>query len=111
MFTAGCRSPKRWLADSHLIMLDKMSMANSIEARAPFMDHRLVEFAARLPDYAKISWRQSKIILKEAFKREMPEPIRLRPKRGFSTPLDIWMNQSADKIENLLLSRDSRSTD
>ena len=102
---------KRWLADSHLIMLDKMSMANSIEARAPFMDHRLVEFAARLPDSAKISWRQSKIILKDAFHREIPAPIRLRPKRGFSTPLDIWMSQSSGKIDELLLSRGSKSAE
>ncbi len=81
---------KHWLADSHLIMMDKMSMANSIELRTPLLDHRLVEQAALLPDRHKLSFKKSKIVFKNALGSKIPKEILLRTKRGFSTPIDIW---------------------
>jgi len=81
---------KHWLADSHLIMMDKMSMANSIELRTPLLDHRLVEQAALLPDRHKLSFKKSKIVFKNAIGSKIPKEILLRTKRGFSTPIDIW---------------------
>jgi asparagine synthase (glutamine-hydrolysing) len=83
---------KHWLADSHLIMLDKMSMANSIEARTPILDHRLVELVASVPESFKINLFRSKILFKNAFSSEIPRPILKRSKRGFSTPLNLWLH-------------------
>src|SRR5690606_42034222 len=57
---------KTWLVDDLLIKADRMSMACSIELRVPFLDHRLVEFAAKLPAQFKIAGRKTKRILKEA---------------------------------------------
>jgi asparagine synthase (glutamine-hydrolysing) len=96
---------KHWLADSHLIMMDKMSMANSVELRTPLLDHRLVEFAAALPQRFKINFTESKIIFKEAFKSKIPEQILKRRKRGFSTPLNMWIQSSKDEILSLLIDR------
>lgn len=94
---------KRWLADSHLIMMDKMSMANSIEMRAPFLDHRLVEIAAAMPEKFKINLLRSKIALKNAFSSEVPGFIINRPKQGFSTPLNIWFKKPGVQLANFLI--------
>jgi asparagine synthase (glutamine-hydrolysing) len=83
---------KHWLADSHLIMMDKMSMANSIEARTPMLDHRLVELVASMPESFKINLFRSKILFKNAFSSEMPRATLKRSKRGFSTPLNLWLH-------------------
>ena len=96
---------KHWLADSHLVMMDKMSMANSIELRAPLLDHRLVEFAVSLPERYKINLTKSKLVFKEALKSKIPESIISRPKRGFSTPLDGWLRTSKKDILDLLLDK------
>ena len=93
---------KHWLADSHLIMMDKMSMANSMELRAPLMDHRLVEHAAALPEKLKISATNTKIVFKEALKSQLPKSIINRRKRGFSTPLDSWIHSAKNEILELL---------
>jgi asparagine synthase (glutamine-hydrolysing) len=93
---------KHWLADSHLIMMDKMSMANSIELRTPLLDHRLVEFAASLPEKLKISATNTKIIFKEAMKSDIPKSIISRRKQGFSTPIDGWIHTAKHQLINLL---------
>jgi asparagine synthase (glutamine-hydrolysing) len=82
---------KQWLSDSHLVMMDKMSMGNSIELRTPFLDHRLVEYAASIPEKYKINLRRSKIIFKKALQNDIPAKILNRSKRGFSTPFDRWI--------------------
>jgi len=96
---------KRWLADSHLIMMDKMSMANSIELRAPLLDHRLVEFAAALPESSKINLLRSKILFKDAFRPEIPREIIARRKRGFSTPLQVWLRMAENDLAEILLNQ------
>jgi asparagine synthase (glutamine-hydrolysing) len=96
---------KHWLADSHLIMVDKMSMANSIELRTPLLDHRLVEFAAALPESSKVNLLRSKIIFKDAFKPAIPKQIIDRPKRGFSTPIDLWLKNAESELSEILLNQ------
>jgi asparagine synthase (glutamine-hydrolysing) len=96
---------KHWLADSHLIMMDKMSMANSLELRAPLLDHRLVEFAAALPESAKVNLLGSKILFKDAFKSEIPKEIVVRPKRGFSTPIHLWLKIAEGDLSGILLNQ------
>ena len=98
---------KLWLADSHLIMIDKMSMAHSIEVRAPLLDHGLVEFVAGLPENLKINFLNSKIALKETFKSSLPKVIIKRKKQGFSTPLKKWFKKISGELEYQLCNNDS----
>jgi asparagine synthase (glutamine-hydrolysing) len=73
-----------------LMKQDQMSMATSIESRVPFLDHRLVEFVAMLPDHLKLSGFTTKRILREAMKDVLPESILNRPKMGFPVPFSAW---------------------
>jgi asparagine synthase (glutamine-hydrolysing) len=70
--------------------VDIASMANSLECRAPFLDHRLVEFAAALPIRYKLRGRESKQILKLAFPELLPRSVTRRAKMGFAVPLARW---------------------
>lgn len=81
---------KTWLPDDLLVKADKMTMANSVELRVPFLDHRVLEFAARLPENAKLRGLTTKYILKRAFKGRVPKQILDRPKTGFPVPYDAW---------------------
>jgi len=81
---------RSWLADDVLMKLDKMSMLNSLEARAPFLDYRLVEFALSIPDDYRIHEGVEKYILRESFKALLPPGISGRRKQGFNLPLDQW---------------------
>jgi asparagine synthase (glutamine-hydrolysing) len=73
-----------------LMKQDQMSMSASIESRVPFLDHVLVEFAARLPDRVKLSGFTTKRILREAVRGLLPEAILTRPKMGFPVPFAAW---------------------
>jgi asparagine synthase (glutamine-hydrolysing) len=81
---------KTYLTDDILVKVDRMSMANSLEVRAPFLDYRIIEFAATLPSRFKIKGSTQKIILKKAFAQLLPQSILKRPKHGFTVPLDAW---------------------
>ena len=65
---------KTWLQDDILVKVDRMSMANSVEVRCPLLDHRLVEFCARLPSRAKLSGMRKKIILRDVLNSDYPNP-------------------------------------
>ena len=92
-----------------LMKQDQMSMAASIESRVPFLDHRLVEFAARLPDRWKLSGWTTKRILRDAMKGVLPDSILRRPKMGFPVPFASWMqNGWNDVARDVLLDRRSR---
>jgi len=78
---------KQYLPDDILVKVDRTSMLVSLETRAPFLDHRMVEFAFSLPSGWKISPRQSKIILRDALRAVVPSPILHRGKWGFSVPV------------------------
>jgi asparagine synthase (glutamine-hydrolysing) len=81
-----------YLPDQILALTDRMSMAVSLEARAPFLDYRLVEFATGLPGDWKTRGRDFKIILKEALGDQLPRAILERPKWGFAAPVRNWMH-------------------
>jgi len=92
-----------------LMKQDQMSMAASIESRVPFLDHRLVEFAARLPDRWKLSGWTTKRILRDAMKGVLPDSILRRPKMGFPVPFASWVqNGWNDVARDVLLDRRSR---
>jgi asparagine synthase (glutamine-hydrolysing) len=74
-----------------LMKQDQMSMSTSIESRVPFLDHKLVEFAARLPERLKLSGFTTKRILREAVRGVVPESILTRPKMGFPVPFGNWV--------------------
>jgi asparagine synthase (glutamine-hydrolysing) len=82
---------KVWLPDDLLNKADKMTMANGLELRVPFLDHKLVEFAAGLPDRAKVHGGRGKALLRKAMKGVLPETILHRPKKGFPVPLSTWL--------------------
>jgi asparagine synthase (glutamine-hydrolysing) len=73
-----------------LMKQDQMSMAASIESRVPFLDHKLVELTARLPERMKLRGMTTKHILREAMKGVLPDPILTRSKMGFPVPLGAW---------------------
>ena len=74
-----------------LMKQDQMSMAASIESRVPFLDHKLVEFTARLPERLKLRGWTTKYVLRRAMKDVLPEAILKRPKMGFPVPLGSWL--------------------
>ena len=79
------------LPDQVLPFVDRLSMAHSVEVRPPFLDHRLVEFAATLPGCMKIKLGREKHILKEAMRGLIPDEILQRKKEGFILPVDHWL--------------------
>lgn len=81
---------KLWLADDLLMKMDKMSMAASIEARVPLLDHVLVEWAARLPARLKVRGLEGKLLLKRLARKRLPASVVDRPKVGFTVPLSPW---------------------
>jgi asparagine synthase (glutamine-hydrolysing) len=81
---------KTWLPNDILIKADRMSMATSIELREPFLDYRLIEFAATVPSRYKVRNGRTKYILKRALRDVLPPEILHRSKMGFPTPL-AWM--------------------
>ena len=81
---------KFWLPGDILTKVDRASMAVSLEAREPLLDHRLIEFAATLPESMRVRGGQGKWLLKETMRRYLPEDILFRPKQGFVTPIAQW---------------------
>ncbi len=81
---------KTYLPGDILVKVDRMSMANSLEVRAPFLDYRIIEFAASLPSDWKIKGENKKIILRKAFGRLLPAGVLNRAKHGFTVPLEKW---------------------
>jgi len=97
---------KSWLPDDLLIKADKMTMANSVELRVPFLDTRVIEFAATIPSSLKIRHGTGKWILKHAMKGRLPPEILSRKKMGFPTPLAaMFRNDPSGYMPGLLLSR------
>lgn len=79
-----------YLAEDILTKVDRMSMAHALEVRSPFLDHRVVEFACRLPVAFKLKGRTTKRILRDAVRELVPGPILSRSKYGFQVPLAAW---------------------
>jgi asparagine synthase (glutamine-hydrolysing) len=79
-----------WLPDNLLERADRMTMAASIEARVPFLDHELAAFVSTLPDRYRVRGRTTKWILRAAARNLLPERILSRPKVGFRVPVGEW---------------------
>jgi asparagine synthase (glutamine-hydrolysing) len=79
-----------YLPGDLLVKTDRMGMAASIEPRSPFLDHKVVEWAARLPDHFKVRGLSGKYLLRKAFAEELPDSIKRRGKQGFGIPLGAW---------------------
>ena len=86
---------KTWLVDDILMKVDRMSMAHSLEARVPLLDHRVVEFIARVPSHLKIKNFNTKYILKKIAEKYLPKNIIYRKKHAFLLPLKFWFKENA----------------
>jgi asparagine synthase (glutamine-hydrolysing) len=82
-----------YLSEGVLVKVDRASMAASLETRAPFLDHTLVEFLCSLPLSLKLQGRNGKVVLKEAMREDLPAKILARPKKGFGMPVAQWLQQ------------------
>ncbi len=97
---------KTYLPGDILVKVDRMSMANSLEVRAPILDQDVMEFAATIPSDMKLHKGEKKHILKEAFKPLLPDDILYRKKMGFSVPLANWLrNELKELAEDYLFSK------
>lgn len=100
---------KNYLSLDILTKVDRMSMAHSIEARVPLLDHKLVEFAATIPAWMRLRGGITKYIFKQAMRGVLPQDIIERPKQGFAIPLGRWFRgKLEDFARDLLLSPASR---
>jgi asparagine synthase (glutamine-hydrolysing) len=96
---------KYWLPDNLLERADRLTMANSLEMRAPFLDHDFVEFCFSLPGKEKIKGFLTKVILRRAMKKRLPKPVLERTKVGFSTPFKYWIrNELREWAADMLFS-------
>jgi len=95
---------KTWLPDDLLVKADKMTMANSIELRVPLLDHKILEFAACLPQNFKVRGFTTKYIAKKTLRGLVPREILQRKKMGFPVPYERWLRQDLkDWVRDLLL--------
>lgn len=95
-----------YLPDDLLTKVDRSSMAHAVEVRSPFLDHRLVEFAARIPARYKYRRGTKKWLLKQACKDLLPEAVSDRPKQGFGIPVHEWFrgpirSTARDRLDRL----------
>ena len=101
-----------YLPEDLLVKMDRATMANSLEARSPLLDHKLVEFAARLPVGDKIDGKTTKVLLREIAKRLMPADHVDRPKMGFAAPIGEWFRSDlGDRFTELVLAPDAATRD
>ena len=97
---------KLYLQEAILVKVDRASMACSLEVRAPFLDHELVEFVMGLPSSLKLSGFTSKYILKKAMESFLPKEVIHRKKKGFGVPIAKWVKGPLKELFGDLLSRD-----
>ena len=96
---------KTWLVNDILVKVDRMSMATSLEVRAPLLDQRVIEFAATVPVDLKFRGRTSKYLLKRHLEGRLPASVVHRPKQGFEIPLAHWLRtELREMAHDLLLS-------
>ena len=99
-----------YLPNDLLVKVDIASMAVSLEARSPFLDHKLIEFAASLPENLKIRRFETKYLLKKVAARLVPKEVVYRRKMGFGVPIGRWFrNEMKDFVREVLLSERSLS--
>ncbi len=104
-----CVDVNSYLPSDLLVKMDIATMANSLEARSPFLDHHVMEFAARLPVRLKLRGGQLKYLLKRAFRGLLPDANLFRRKQGFGVPVGEWFRaELKDFVRDLLLSSRAR---
>lgn len=97
-----------YLPNDLLVKVDIASMANSLEARSPFLDHKMIEFAASLPESLKMSRFRNKYLLKKVAARLVPSEVIYRRKMGFGVPIGSWFRgEMKDFVRDVLLSESS----
>ena len=100
---------KTWLPDDLLVKADKMTMANSLELRVPLLDHRLLEFAATLPDDMKLRDGTSKAVFRSMVSKRLPKDLVERRKAGFPVPYANWFREElSDYLREFLLGDGAR---
>lgn len=95
------------LPEDLLLLTDKITMATSIECRAPFLDHKLAELAAQIPASIKLANGELKHVLKRALVGVLPDDVLCRGKRGFGAPVGAWFKGQIKPLLGALLSRDA----
>jgi asparagine synthase (glutamine-hydrolysing) len=98
------------LPDDLLMVSDKTSMANSLEARVPYLDYRLVEFIESLPAHLKLRGMQGKYLHKKALEKWLPREVIQRKKKGFANPINQWLRASMQRYVGDCLLSDSSAT-
>ena len=93
------------IPDHNLLIGDRMSMAHSLEVRAPFVDYKIVEFAAKLPARLKLHNGKLKYILRKVSERYLPPDVVRRRKQGFGFPIGVWMRTDLADLLRFLLGR------
>lgn len=97
-----------YLPNDLLVKVDIASMANSLEARSPFLDHKVIEFAASLPENLKMRGFETKSLLKKIAAKLVPKEVIYRRKMGFGVPVGNWLrNEMKDFLREILLSEKS----
>ena len=92
-----------YLPEDLLVKMDISTMANSMEARVPFLDHKFMELVSEIPSQLKLKGTKSKFILKRTFKDLLPDPIYKRKKMGFGVPISRWFRKElADYVMEIL---------
>ncbi|KPJ58990.1 MAG: hypothetical protein AMJ42_02360 [Deltaproteobacteria bacterium DG_8] len=87
-----------YLPEDLLVKVDIASMAHSLEARSPFIDHKVMEFAASLPSDLKLRGIENKYLLKHTLSEILPKDILRRKKMGFGVPLDVWFRSDLKEM-------------
>ena len=94
---------RTFVLDDILVKVDRASMANSLEVRNPYLDHRLIEYAARVPVSRKIRDNKTKWLTRQILYRYLPKGLMDRPKSGFMIPISSWLkNEFRDMAYDLL---------
>ena len=96
-----------YLRDDILVKVDRMSMAHSLEVRCPILDHRLVEFALRIPPSLKLRGWKTKAILRDVLRPHLPPRTRRKRKQGFSVPLREWLRNGLGEMVDDYLNSDN----
>ena len=101
-----------YLPDDLMVKVDIASMAHSLEARSPFLDHKLMEWAATIPAHQRFTGKEPKSLLKKAMEPHLPHDLMYRPKMGFGVPIDVWLRGEMKEFAyDTLLSGSAKTRD